>query len=339
VLVGLYLAGQQAVQQWRAESERLTAAVGEIDQQIQAARNTSERQDLLRQRQELETSIPRLSNLHWRRLALAGLLYALGMLPSAFLLRSALHSFGQQASIGTSIAAQLLGHVGKYVPGKAMVIVLRAGALALDGIRPLPATVCVFLETFLMMAVGGTVAALVVIWLPVPTWIVFGALAAAACACLPTLPPVLRRVTGKIIKTGDGNPSSRIGWPLFAAGWGWSLLSWMLIGASFTSVIAAIPSANPLPPAPQLLAIGTAAISLAVVAGFASLIPGGAGVRELVLTTILGVAIGPIQGLMAAIVTRVLHILVEGLLAAGSWLWLRRRRAVMANLPGRSQSA
>lgn len=329
VAVGLYLAGQQAIRQWRLESERLSAEVQEIDQQLEKVTSSTERQALQRQRQQLETSIPRLRNLHWRRLGLAGLLYALGMLPSAFLLRSALHSFGQNATLGTSIAAQLLGHVGKYVPGKAMVIVLRAGALAQDGVRPLPATVSVFLETFLMMAVGGTVAALVVVWLPVPTWIVLLSLAAAACACLPTLPPILRIVAGKLIKTTDSGPNVRIGWPLFAAGWGWSLLSWILIGASFSSVIAAIPSSTPLPPTLELLAIGTAAISLAVVVGFASLIPGGAGVRELVLTTILGVAIGPIQGLMAAIVTRVMHIVVEALLAAGSWYWLRRRRTAL----------
>ncbi len=178
-----------------------------------------------------------------------------------------------------------------------------------------------------MMAVGASLGAVVVMWLPVPRWIAFLSLGVAMAACLPTTPPVLRQLTKRVARTESSEARSRIDWKLFASGWGWSLLSWLFVGSSFAVLITAIPGPAPLPPTPQLLAIATAAISLAVVAGFASLIPGGAGVRELVLTTILGVSIGPVQGMLAAIVARVVYIIVEATLAAASWVWLRRQTA------------
>ena len=60
-----------------------------------------------------------------------------------------------------------------------------------------------------------------------------------------------------------------------------------------------------------------------MVIGFAPLLPGGAGIRELVLATVLGTSLGTAHGLLAAIAHRVLSIVVESILAAGSWFWLR----------------
>ncbi len=231
--------------------------------------------------------------------------------------------------MGTAIAAQLVGHVGKYVPGKAMVVILRAGALRRDGVRPLAATVSVFLETFLMMAVGGAVAGIVVMWLPVPSWIAITAVLVAILASLPTLPPILRRVAARVSKVDVAEIDAKIGMGLFAAGWGWSVIGWLLIGASFTTLITAIPSSAPSPPLLELFATATAAISLAIVVGFASLLPGGAGVRELVLITVLSVSIGSVHGLLAAIAARIMFIVVESVLAGAAWIWLRRTNSLL----------
>ena len=91
-------------------------------------------------------------------------------------------------------------------------------------------------------------------------------------------------------------------------------------------MIVAIPTGENLPPPLMLFAISTAAISLAVVVGFASLIPGGAGVRELVLAGILGIMITPTHGLLAAVLIRVIHIFTEALIAVGCWIWIRRNQ-------------
>ncbi len=310
--------------QWNAESEKLQRRIAEIEIEISRASSGRERARLESSRAELAASVPRLGNLRWDRITVACALYAIGLVPPSFLLHRALWSLGQRPRLGTSIAAQLLGHVGKYVPGKAMVIVIRAGALSRDGVRAVPATISIFLETFLMMAVGAVVAGIVVLWLPVPRWISAAAAGAAVLASLPTLPPILKRVAAKVAPMDPDNMKGGIGFKLCAAGWGWSTLSWVLIGASFSVLITAIPGTSEMPPWYQLYAIATASISLAVVLGFASLIPGGAGVRELVLTTVLGVSLGAVHGILAAIAARIMFIAVEAMLATGAWAWLRR---------------
>ena len=51
-----------------------------------------------------------------------------------------------------------------------------------------------------MMAVGGAVAGIVVLWLPVPTWISVMAGGIALVASLPTFPLVLKVVAKRLIR-------------------------------------------------------------------------------------------------------------------------------------------
>ena len=327
VLGGLWIAGRSAMTQWREEKAKVQQQIASLDSELETA-TQGEREPLQARREALAASLPNWSSIRWHYVLAAGFLYSLGLVPSGFLLRRALVSLGQRPRIGTVLAAQLMGHIGKYVPGKAMVIVIRAGVLARDGVRPVQATMSVFLETFLMMAVGGAVAGLVVLWLPVPTWISIMAGGIAVVASLPTFPLVLKVVSKRLIKDFAEVADSRIGWGLFVAGWAWSSLSWLLIGASFTVLVAAIPGFSMMgaagePGVVELYLVCTAAMSLAVVIGFASLLPGGAGIRELVVTTVLAVSIGATHAILAAIAARLLFAAVEGVVALCSWLWLR----------------
>lgn len=317
VIVGLLLAGRSAVRQWNGQQAA-------IDRQIEtmASDPSLTPQNRIDQAARIESTRPSLSNIRWPLIAAAALVYAIGLVPPAMLLDRSLRCLGETPSRTTCVAAQLIGHVGKYVPGKAMVVVIRASVLARDGVGSIPASISIFLETFLMMAVGGVVAALITISLPVPTWIIASAVAVACLAGTPTLPPVLRLVASKVAKVDSEQIASAIGPRLFIAGWAWSLLSWILIGGSFTLVVAAIPSARSLPGTAQLYAVSTAAISLAVVVGFASLLPGGAGVRELVLTTIMASATGTTTALVAAIMARGVFLVVEVAVAGFCWAWL-----------------
>ena len=328
VVGGLVIAGRSALQQWEEETDKVRLQIDLVDSELESATSV-EREALLIRREALVASLPSWASIRWHYVFVAAWLYGLGLLPSAFLLRRALMSLGQRPRIGTVLAAQLLGHIGKYVPGKAMVIVIRAGVLARDGVKPVQATMSVFLETFLMMAVGGAVAGLVVLWLPVPVWISVMAGGIAIVASLPTFPPVLRVVAKRLIKDASGVADGRLGWGLFFAGWAWSCLSWLLIGASFTVLVSAIPGFSTIgsgasPGGAELYLVCTAAMSLAVVIGFASLLPGGAGIRELVITTVLTVSLGPTHAILAAIAARLLFAAVEGLVAVFCWLWLRR---------------
>jgi len=323
VAIGLLMASRKAIEQWKTESANLQADIDLIHQSVAKMVPGPKRTEMEQKQERLEKSRPSIANLRWGRIGIAALLYAVALVPAALVLRRALTSLGQNPRVATSIAAQLMGHVGKYVPGKAMVIVLRVSAMSVDDVRPLATTIAVFVETFILMAVGAAVAGLVVLWLPVPTWIMVTALLFAVVASLPTLPPILRRVAARVSKVKVSEIDSLFGVGLVVYGWSLSLLSWSLFGASFAVLITAIPSSSPLPPPIELYMTATAAISLAMVVGFASLVPGGAGVRELVLTTVLGVSIGAGHGLLAAIAMRVLTIVVEVILAAGSWFWLR----------------
>ncbi|MEM9646315.1 MAG: lysylphosphatidylglycerol synthase transmembrane domain-containing protein [Planctomycetota bacterium] len=390
VLAGLALAVQKAMRQWDQQIDAGNSVVAELDAQIVQARRESDRQalkdsngistrladhareseplaELQQRRREALAAVPRLRNLNWTRIAWAALIYAVALLPPGLLLHQALHSLGQSCRRKTAVAAQVMGHAGKYVPGKAMVIVLRVGTLRGDGVAMLAGTTAVFLETLLMMAVGGTIAGILIIVLPVPSWIRWSALGIALAAGLPTLPPILQRVLHQVWRAkrssremqtssegskpeegkGDARdgsasteppggvganpaaPLDRMGgiatWKLFCAGWGYSALAWFAIMSSFFCLVTALPaSMNESSPSTwELALVSGAAISLAMVVGFASLIPGGAGVRELVLTTVLGVSVGAAPALLAAIMVRLLFLAVECFAAAVAWGWLR----------------
>ncbi|QDT07258.1 hypothetical protein K227x_56850 [Rubripirellula lacrimiformis] len=332
VVIGLALAFRSAAQQWSAETAKIDLAIDELQSQADVETDPAVQRELQQQQAALNASRPHPANLNLAWLSVAAWLYALGLLPSGMLLHRAVHALGGHPKRSTAIIAQSLGHVGKYVPGKAMVVVLRGGVLARDGVRPLTSTISVFLETFLMMAVGAVVAAIATAEAPVPKWITITALVTALLAGIPTLPPILRWIAARVGGVDKQRVDEQIGWSLFFAGWGWSLLSWLLIGGSFTALIMAVPTADPVPSLIQLFPIATAAISLAMVVGFASLLPGGAGVRELVLASVLGIVISPAHGLLSAIAARVLFILVEAAMAFVCWVWIRRHPVAAISL-------
>jgi len=367
VIAGLAWATNQAIVQWRDQVAAIDDEVSELEtevanlrRRIAASENASpsgetdtddafdgqapepaspprDRLDKLSLRLEaVSRSRPRLANLNWRRIALAAVIYAIGLFPPAWLLRQAIRSMGQTCRLPTVVAAQLLGHAGKYVPGKAMVVVLRVGAMRRGGVAVLPGTVAVFVETLMMMAVGGCFAGVLLWFLPAPDWIRYAALLVAVIAGLPTLPPILNLVIAKVVgRGGDAEavaiPRGRAGSELFLAGWGYSLSAWIAIATSFALLVTALPlpggetaGSSVMMGADRLGFACAAAISLAMVVGFASLIPGGAGIRELVLTTMLSPVIGTPHALLAAVAVRALFLVVECLTAAAAWAWLEK---------------
>ncbi|TWU21099.1 hypothetical protein Pla52o_41320 [Novipirellula galeiformis] len=330
VIVGLGFTVRSAAQQWHSERERVVTQIEQIDSRLAAsstadAPTAGERTLLAQQRQALRHSIPTWSNIGWIPIGIAALLYGAGTLISGMVLRAWLSVLGYQPPLALVLASQTLGHVGKYVPGKAMVVVLRAGVLGRSSVPLMPATIGVFLETFMMMAVGATVAGVVISTLPVPPWMILAAAGGAILASIPTLPPVLQIVTTRLMDRQSSLGSHA--WLACAKGWAWSIVSWIMIGGSFAMIVTAIPTSAPPESAARLLAIATASISLAMVIGFASLLPGGAGVRELVLTTILGLVTGPTHALLAAILARLVFIVVECVLAMMAWCYLHSRFA------------
>ena len=90
----------------------------------------------------------------------AGLLYVAGL--SAFGVFFARIMAASPTPVGTAAAvrAYVISHLGKYVPGKAMVVVMRVGLVTPFGARPATAAFATFYETLVMMAAGAVLAAI-----------------------------------------------------------------------------------------------------------------------------------------------------------------------------------
>ena len=111
-------------------------------------------------------------------LAASGGLYLLGTLFSGIFWHRVLRALGQNVGFWTALRAYYIGHLGKYVPGKAMVVILRAGLIRGQGVDTSLAVVSVFFETLTMMSVGALLAAAIVaVWFRGQTLLFWAALA------------------------------------------------------------------------------------------------------------------------------------------------------------------
>lgn len=358
VLIGLIIAASKAAQRWREETGELTAQARALRIQAAAQPDAAIAAVLETDAARREAAVPSLANVHWGRIGLASLLYAAGLFPAGWVLHRSLRALSVSCSRRRAIAAQFLGHAGKYIPGKATVVFLRVGAIlpkskhvAVSVVtgstpdsprgehaansrppgRPIGrVATCVFFETLVMIGAGGAVSGVLLWQSPLPAWVRLIAAALAFFSLVALCPPLLRRVLGIVAARrqidsdrSDAITDTAITWSLLAQCWLMSLISWALIGLSFATLITAIPSFNALPPTLELILVATAAISLGMVLGFASLLPGGAGVREYVTLLVLAPSIGQTQGLLAVIAARLMFILVEAILAGLSALYLR----------------
>src|SRR5271166_4977865 len=93
-------------------------------------------------------------------IVLSGLVYLAGLSCCAFFYEDILKASPTPIATLHAYRAYLVSHLGKYVPGKAMVVVMRAGMSAEYGARGATAAIATFYETLVMMAAGGLIAAL-----------------------------------------------------------------------------------------------------------------------------------------------------------------------------------
>lgn len=246
---------------------------------------------------ELHKSWNKIGELDWKFdyswLVLSGMFYVIAYLPTALFWRYAMRSLGQRPGIYESLRAYFIGHLGKYVPGKALVVVLRSGLLQHDRTRASVAAAAVFLETLTMMASGAFLSALIlIVWfrdMPQGDWLMFLALGMMFAAGLPIVPPIFRTISQKL---GVGRNDPEIGRKLqgltfqtMLVGWLLTSLTWLGLGLSLWATILGIG----IDPGPlfDLLPRFVLAASLSVVLGFVLMIPGGIGVREFVMIMIL----------------------------------------------------
>ena len=258
-------------------------------------------------------------------LLVAGLAYLAGMLPCWWFWHRVLHAMGARPRHRETLPAFYIGHLGKYFPGKALVVVIRTALIRGPRVDTLVATISVFVETLTMMAVGALVAAGLLLTTTADTWLFWLALALFCLAGIPTLPPVFRQVVRVIsVRRGYEHVAQVVNalrLPLLASGWITIAGGWFLMGLSLWAVLQSMTAATEMPQAvdlepAQVLVLLTATVGLALVAGFLSLLPGGIGVRELVVTTLLVPVYGELAAILSAVLMRITWLLAE-LIASG----------------------
>ena len=146
-------------------------------------------------------------------LAASGVLYLLGLLPEGLFWHRALTALGQRTGLGETLRAYYIGHLGKYVPGKAMVVVLRTGLIHSRGVDTSLVVASVFLEALTMMAVGACIATpILAVWVSDDPRLLAAAVVMMVLAGLPTLPPVFSRLA-RLAGVGRSNPAAAKPWP------------------------------------------------------------------------------------------------------------------------------
>ncbi len=228
--------------------------------------------------------------MHWGWIFLAGVIYVVGLLPAGLFWWRVLRVLGQRTRFWETMRAYYIGHLGKYVPGKAMVVVLRAALLRTGGARASVAAAAVFFETLTMMAVGAFwSAAILAVWFRGHWMLCAVAIGLMLAAGVPTIPPLFRRLA-RMARVAKSDLETQkklddIGFGTLATGWVMMTLSWALLAMSLWATLKAmgIEGTNLVIDFPRYLA----SVSLAMVAGFLSLIPGGLFVRDGILAELI----------------------------------------------------
>ncbi|MEM6473186.1 MAG: lysylphosphatidylglycerol synthase transmembrane domain-containing protein [Planctomycetota bacterium] len=315
VVLGLIYSVKRSISEWRNQQANGQHAIDEIEARLESV-GGKERSRLLAERERIRNEIPSWDRLRVSYLIAASVFYAAGLTAGGLHLRESLLTLGDRVSVSQAIIAQLIGHLGKYVPGKAMVVVLRSRELASAGVKLANAATAVFLETVMMLAVGTAIAGVTLFALPVPKGIAIACCIGGVCVSLLTLPRPLCYVLTLVERfRKEENSPPVAGYRFWAQTWLLQTAAWAGFSLSFGFVISSLPGVPADLDVWLIFAAATASITLGMVAGFVSLLPGGAGVRELILTVVLSPLIGHPTALAAAILARLVFLTVEVFLA------------------------
>lgn len=260
-------------------------------------------------------------NLGW--LLVAGVLYVIAWMPMGWFWGQVLAALGQPIQWLETLRAYFVGHLGKYVPGKALVVVIRIGLLKSRVISIRLGLASVLLETLTLMSVGAVLAAAISPFvLSHDRRLAIGAVITAVVVGLPTIPiltrRLIRRLTGFRIGSDPQDESSvadqsvlqhQITARLLGKGWLASVACWVVLGWSMWATLRAIgvTSVGPVSGLPLMVAV----VALSIVAGFVSMLPGGMVVRDALLFELLSTVCGEADSLVAAVLWRLVSLLAE----------------------------
>lgn len=277
--------------------------------------------------------------LRWGWLTMATVASVIAWLPSLWFWRRLLLVLGWRPPRMELARAYYCSHPAKYVPGKALVILLRATFLKACGVPPATTAYTVTLETLTYMAAGvvTTVFLLpaIVSGIPQlrevakrveqPMWRV-AIFVVAIVGSLGGLAVLSRlsvyfagRMKGAVPAVGSLDQPFSVA--TFARGLGLFLGAWWLQGATLGLTIQAL-SPDPIDWSQWPRWTGAAAVSM--VGGFLAVFaPGGLGVREGLLMELLRQQVGPYEAVAAAVLWRAVTLVGELLIAGILWTFVR----------------
>jgi uncharacterized membrane protein YbhN (UPF0104 family) len=233
--------------------------------------------------------------LRWPWLILSGALYLLALGGSACYWFQLMRFGGARPGVTATVRAYFLGHLGKYLPGKAIALLMRGALVRGPAVRLSTAIVTGFIEVLTTMAAGALCAAVLfsveaprAAGLPYHP-VLLGVVLLGLCG-LPLLPGVFNVLVGRMsrrFQALEAMQLPRLSTHILLQGLGITACGWALLGLSLWALVQGVlPATDALTPGEW--ARYTAMMALAYVAGFLALImPGGVGVREFVLTLFL----------------------------------------------------
>lgn len=270
-------------------------------------------------------------------LTLSALSYVVGLMLCGEFYRDVVGRGPTRVSRFGAQRAYLVSHLGKYVPGKAMVVVMRAALTKPYGARASTSAVATFYETLVMMASGSLLAAALFAFggdspvVPLNRTILgmteirsFPLFAIVSFGMGVTLlaivwPPSFRKATGMLLRKVPGvgsDAAPAIDGRLLARGLVLTGISWLFLGLSQVAAARGLAGPDAATIGLDAVPVATASVALAMVAGFAvAVAPGGLGVREGILMYALGPAFGPALATASALALRLSWVAAE-LLAA-----------------------
>lgn len=221
----------------------------------------------------------------------------------------------QQPKLKNSLSAFFVSQLGKYVPGKAMVVVLRTDRIRGDQVTIGPAIVSVFIETLTWLFTGSIIASVLLFILFDNRFLQVTAVAMMIAAGILTAPPVIRWFAhrmGHVKGKKTGKVMMGLTTKVMAPGWGLLTIGWCLSGVSLWLILKGLPDVSVIP-GDYWLCLTCVTLSTAV--GFASLLPGGLGVRELVMIPLLSTRFDPAVVVVAVVAIRIVWLISELLTA------------------------
>lgn len=256
------------------------------------------------------------ASFHFGWLALSGLLYVLALGCFALYWMRLLRRLGQQPTLSVALRAYFVGMLGKYLPGKAWALVMRAGLAGGPGIRLSIAGMSSFYEVLVTQSSGVLLAAVMFALFAAPATEPFdphtviqllkmerpesvelhrGALVLLSSGLYLGIvfwvtPPVFNRIVDRVslpFRDVDSAALPATTWTGLFEGMGWGGLGWGFMGVSLAAALqGVIHSAEPW----DLVFLGRmmAIMGLGYVMGFVIIVvPSGLGVREFFLTLLL----------------------------------------------------